>query len=127
MKLKMASILVEDPISAHEFYTEVLGFKSHTFMPDHQLAIVMASDDNTATIILEPVSHDYVRNFKTKIYQAGLPCIIFEVDDVQAHYDALIEKGVNFRQPPKTTEWGTSIILDDQHGNYIQLHKDPTP
>ncbi len=125
MKLKMASIIVEDPISAHAFYTEVLGFKSHTFMPDHQLAIVMASEDKTATVILEPVSYDYVRTFKNEIYKAGLPCIIFEVEDVQAQYDALVAKGVSFKQAPKTTDWGTSAIFDDQQGNYIQIHKDP--
>lgn len=124
MKVKMVSILVEDPASAHTYYTEVLGFKSHTFMPDHQLAIVMAPDDETATVILEPVSYDYVRTFKNEIYKAGLPYIIFDSKDVQADYEALVAKGVTFKKEPKTDEWGTSAILDDQHGNYIQIHQD---
>jgi len=124
MKVKMVSILVEDPVSAHAFYTEVLGFKSHTYMPDHQLAIVIAPDDETATVILEPVSHDFVRTFKNEIYKMGLPCIIFDSNDVHADYKALAAKGVIFKKEPKTDEWGTSAILDDQHGNFIQIHQD---
>ncbi|MBD3290526.1 glyoxalase, partial [candidate division KSB1 bacterium] len=34
MKILLTSILVDDPIKAHEFYTEILGFQSKEFTPE---------------------------------------------------------------------------------------------
>ena len=43
------------------------------------------------------------------------------MDDVQAEYERLTEKGVTFTQPP--TDLGTIVtaVFDDSCGNLIQL------
>ena len=41
MKLELTSIFVDDPVRAHKFYTEVLGFLSKQFTLDAHLAIVV--------------------------------------------------------------------------------------
>ena len=44
MRLKMCSIHVKDPASAHEFYTGILGFETLMAMPEHNLFIVKDPD-----------------------------------------------------------------------------------
>ena len=41
MKITMTSIFVDDPIKAHKFFTEVLGFETKEFVADAQLAVVV--------------------------------------------------------------------------------------
>jgi uncharacterized glyoxalase superfamily protein PhnB len=40
-----------------------------------------------------------------------------EVDDVEKAYRELTEHGVEFAQPPKKEQWGTSAIFKDPDGN----------
>ena len=44
MRLKMCSIHVKDPASAHEFYTGTLGFETLMAMPEHNLFIIKDPD-----------------------------------------------------------------------------------
>ena len=41
-------------------------------------------------------------------------------DDVEATYETLRARGVEFVAPPKREPWGTSVIFKDSEGN--QLH-----
>ncbi len=34
MKISLTSVFVDDPVKAHKFYTEVLGFETKNFDPD---------------------------------------------------------------------------------------------
>ena len=125
MTIKMTSIPVKNPIDAHQYYTEVLGFKSHTFMPEAQLAIVVSSEDpDGTTLLLEPLGSPTYQKLQTEAYEHGMPFIILGSDNVQATYEELKAKGVKFKQEPKTTDWGTSAIFDDTCGNFIQIHQD---
>lgn len=125
MRLKMCSLLVDDPIKAHEFYTGTLGFHSHMYMPEHQLAIVTApSEPDGTTILLEPESIDWVKSFRKNIRDMKLPVIIFGVPDVKAEYERLSALGIEFIKEPTTNDWGTEAVFDDTCGNYIQIHQD---
>jgi hypothetical protein len=33
MKISLTSVFVDDPVKAHKFYTEALGFQSKEFVP----------------------------------------------------------------------------------------------
>ena len=125
MRVKMTSVLVEDPIAAYKFYTEILGFKSYMYMPEGQLAIVVSpEDENGVTLLLEPLGIPEARVLKEKVYDMGLPCIIMGCANVEDEYHRLKAKGVVFKQQPTTNEWGTSAVFDDTCGNYIQIHQD---
>ena len=121
----MTSLPVKDPIKAFAFYTEIMGFKEHTYMPEAQLAIVVSPEDEQGTtLILEPIDELY-GNFQKQIYNKGLPYMIFGVDDCQKTYEELKEKGVKFSKEPKKTDWGTLATLDDTCGNFVQIHQKP--
>lgn len=126
MKIALTSVSVPDPIKAFKFYTEVLGFKEKMFMPDMQLAIVVSPEDPDGTaLLLEPNANLNSKEYYEGIYKAGLPVIIFGVEDVQKEYERLKERGVVFRGEPQKTEWGTQAIFEDTCGNLIQIHQAP--
>ena len=124
MKIAMTSVSVNDPIEAFMFYTQKLGFKEKLYMPEMKLAIVVSPEDPDGTsLLLEPRGNLGSDIFFDSVYNAGLPVIIFGVDDVEAEFDRLKDKGVVFKQAPTKTEWGTQAIFDDTCGNYIQIHQ----
>lgn len=125
MTIKMTSVPVKDPIKAHEFYTEILGFKSFMFMPEAQLALVVSAEDpKGTTLLLEPMGDGFYATFQKEAYDKKLPILILGSEDVKADYQRLLDKGVVFQGEPKTSEWGTSATFDDTFGNFIQIHQD---
>ena len=125
MKIKMTSILVPDPIKAFKYYTEVLGFQELMYMPEHKLAIVVSPEDpNGTSLLLEPQGDGFAKEYKEIIREKKLPYLVLDAPDVQAKYEEFLTKGVEFLAPPKTDDWGTAAIFDDQQGNYLQIHQD---
>jgi catechol 2,3-dioxygenase-like lactoylglutathione lyase family enzyme len=101
MKIALTSVSVNDPVEAFKFYTEKLGFIEKMYMPEMFLAIVVSPEDRDGTaILLEPRGNLGSREFFDGIYNAGMPVIIFGVDDVQTEYEKLKELGVIFKQEP---------------------------
>ncbi|HMJ08382.1 MAG TPA: VOC family protein [Pyrinomonadaceae bacterium] len=126
MKIALTSVSVNDPIEAFKFYTEILGFKEKIFTPEMRLAIVVSPDDPDGTaLLLEPNENLNTKAYFKGIYDAGLPVIVFGVDDVQKEFERLKDLGVVFRQAPAKSEWGTQAVFDDTCGNYIQIHQAP--
>lgn len=124
MKIAMTSISVNHPIEAFMFYTQKLGFKEKLYMPEMKLAIVVSPEDEDGTsLLLEPRGNLGSDIFFDGIYNAGMPVIIFGVNDVEAEFERLKDKGVVFKQAPTKTEWGTQAIFDDTCGNFIQIHQ----
>ena len=125
MKIKLTSVIVEDPGKAFTFYTEVLGFVEKLYVPEANLAIVVSPEDTDGTaLLLEPNDNPISRTFQQAVYQQGLPLIVFGVEDVQEEYDRLRNLGVVFRGEPTTSEWGTTAVFEDTCGNLIQIHQD---
>jgi hypothetical protein len=94
------------------------------YLPEMKLAIVVSPEDREGTaILLEPRGNLNSDAYWEGIYNAGLPCIIFGTDDVEAEFERLKERGVVFKQAPTKTEWGTQAIFDDTCGNFIQIHQ----
>jgi catechol 2,3-dioxygenase-like lactoylglutathione lyase family enzyme len=124
MKIAVTSVLVDDQDKALKFYTEVLGFvKKHEVpMGEHRwLTVVSAADPEGTQLSLEPDTHPAVGPFKRALFEDGIPCIVFGVDDVHQEHDRLCRAGVRFTQKP--TDVGPVIIavLDDTCGNLIQI------
>lgn len=127
MKIAMTGVHVNDPMLAFGFYTKVLGFKEHTYMPEYNLAIVVSTEEPMGTaLLLEPGDNPIAKAYRDGLYQSGIPVIVFGVDDVQKEYIRLKELGVVFKDEPVKNEWGTQVIFDDSCGNYVQLHQPPS-
>ena len=78
MKITMTSVFVEDPVKAHKFYTETLGFISKEFIPEAQICIVVSPEDpDGVTLLLEPFGYDFAKTYQQELYKVGLPCIVF--------------------------------------------------
>lgn len=122
MKISLASMSVKDPIAAHKFYTEVLGFQSKMFVPEAMLAIVVSAEDpDGAALLLEPRGNFGSGTYYDGIYDTGMPIIVFGTDDIQRDYEQLKAKGVSFKGEPKKEDYGTQAIFDDTCGNFVQL------
>lgn len=124
IRIHVTSVFVDDQERALRFYTDVLGFETHTDVPvgngDRWLTVTAPGQEDMQ-LLLEPASHPAVGPYRDAVTADGIPLASFAVDDVQAEYDRLIDAGVTFTQPP--TEMGpvTTAVLDDTCGNLIQL------
>lgn len=124
MKILLTNVFVEDVQRAFSFYTEILGFKKKIYMPDINLAVVVAPDEPDGTaLLLEPNNAEHVKIYQKAILDRKVPVIIFGVPSVQKEYQRLKELGVVFRQTPKHTDWGIMAIFEDTCGNLVEIHE----
>ena len=122
MKIGMTSIPVNDVNKAFKFYTEILGFKKHTHMPEAFLAIVIAPDDvDGPQLLLEPNENVNYRNLQEEMYSKKIPMLILTVKDIYKEYEIHKINGVKFIKEPTVQDWGIETIFDDTCGNHIQL------
>lgn len=124
MKIKLASLLVNDQEKALKFYTGILGFVKKTEVPlgEHKwLTVVSKEEQDGVELVLEPLGFPPAATFQKALFEAGIPLTAFNVDDVDAEYKRLTDLGVSFSMPP--TEMGVTklAVFNDTVGNNIQL------
>lgn len=71
MRIKMCSIHVKDPATAHAFYTGTLGFDTLMAMPEYNLYIIKdpGASDNSAGLLLEPSDNGgFQRSLQQEIF-----------------------------------------------------------
>ena len=124
--MKMCSIHVKDPATAHTFYTETLGFETLMAMPEHNLFIIKdpGADDGSVGLLLEPSDNPIGADYMNSVHDAGMPAIVFGVPDVQAEYERLVAAGVKFTGEPTENPYGIIAVFEDGCGNLVQLHQD---
>lgn len=78
MRLKMCSIHVKDPATAHAFYTGTLGFDTLMAMPEYNLFIIKnpGADDTATGLLLEPSDNPIGANYMNAVYDAGMPAVV---------------------------------------------------
>ncbi|HEY1012229.1 MAG TPA: VOC family protein [Herpetosiphonaceae bacterium] len=122
MKIALVSLFVSNPLEAHAFYTDVLGFESRMFMPEHYLAIVAApGEPGSPGLLLEPNNNPIASTYQTSLFEANLPAIVFSVADLPSEHERLTGRGVAFRQEPTQTDYGLISVFEDGFGNLVQL------
>src|SRR4051812_24262630 len=118
-KVAKAGVCVADQQRALDFYTEVLGFRPVSDEPMGGGArwIEVAPDgDGSATLALStpPGLEDRIGTF------AG---IVLECDDIQATYDELRRRGVEFTRAPVDQPGGVMGLFKDVDGNEFVLRQ----
>ncbi|MDB1087935.1 VOC family protein [Streptomyces sp. ACA25] len=124
MKIHLSSVFVDDQDKALSFYADVLGFVQKHDVPlgeDRWLTVVSPEDPDGTELLLEPSGHPAVQPYRTALLQDGIPAASFAVDDVEAEFTRLRERGVRFTQEPLRMGTVTTAVLDDTCGNLIQI------
>jgi predicted enzyme related to lactoylglutathione lyase len=111
--LQTITVPVSNQDRAADFYTNTLGFEK---ISDQDMG------DGSRWLVVQP------RGTQTGIMLATGPSVegkapggmtghIFGTDDINATYEALKAKGVNFTVPPKDEPWGKWAQFADPDGN----------
>jgi catechol 2,3-dioxygenase-like lactoylglutathione lyase family enzyme len=115
-RIKFVGVPVRDQQGALEFWTRILGLQVLTDQPmgDRQRWIELKIPGaQTGIALFTPPGHqDRIGTFQS---------ISFLVDDVEQAHRQLVERGVEFAQPPRKESWGTSAIFKDPDGNSFVL------
>ncbi|MEU9307956.1 VOC family protein [Streptomyces sp. NPDC048256] len=126
IKVAMTSVYVDDVAKAHAFYTEVLGFETrlHMDLGEGTLFVTVGAAEGAQRdlqLLLEPGRGPIAEPYRAALREAGLPCIVFSVDDLDAEYERLRGLGVRFTHPPQDQGPVVAAVLDDTVGNFVQL------
>lgn len=124
MKINITSVFVQDQDKALQFYTEILGFIKKTDMPAGEyrwLTVVSPEGSGEVALLLEPNAHPAAKQYQQSIYEDGIPATSFGVNDMEAEYERLLAKGVEFTMKPTDMGGPTVAVFDDTCGNLIQI------
>ena len=118
-RVKLVSIPVRDQGRAVDFYTSKLGFRVTTDAPldgtQRWIELTLPGGGTRVVLFTPPGAEQSIGGFSN---------IVFTSDDVERTYEELRGRGVEFAQPPKREEWGTSSVFKDVDGNMFALTSD---
>ena len=124
MKMYIKSICVDDQAKALSFYRDVLGFivKHDISMGEHRwLTMESPEEPGGVELGLEPNAHPASKAYQEALMKDGIPCTAFRVDDLDAEYTRLTQKGVEFTTPPTQAGDVKIAVFNDTCGNLIQI------
>jgi catechol 2,3-dioxygenase-like lactoylglutathione lyase family enzyme len=128
MKIKLASVPIDDYDKALKFYTEKLGFVKKHDIPlgpgVRWITVVSPEEPDGTELLLEPnATYPAMKGLRESLVKDGIPYTAFLVSDVQKEYERLQMLGVEFTMEP--TDMGTTkaAIFDDTCGNLIQIYQ----
>ena len=124
MKIYVTSVFVDDQDKAEKFYTEVLGFTVKHDIPlgkNRWLTVVSNEDPEGTELLLEPSDHPATKPFKDAIVADGIAAHSFQVQDLDAEWKKLSNRGVKFVTEPMDAGPVLMAVFDDTCGNLIQL------
>jgi lactoylglutathione lyase len=112
MKVKYATIIVEDMAESIKFYTEVMGLEIDSqYNPYPGLTITLLKGEGDAMIEL-------IKNAEN---ETGLFSVGMEVEDINTTVKELKSKGAKITQEPMPITVGTLAFLEDPNGAQIAL------
>lgn len=128
MKIKLASVSIDEYDKAVRFYTEALGFTLKRDIPlgndARWITVVSPDDPNGVELVLEPnASYPAMKALKESLVRDGIPFTAFEVNNIQKEYERMKKLGVEFTMEPTNMGMTTAAIFDDTCGNLIQIYQ----
>ena len=124
MKIKVASIYVDDQEKALRFYTDVLGLVKKTDVsngPYRWVTVASAEEPDGTELQLALNNNPAAKAYQQAIFEQGQPAFMFYVDDVQKEYDRMTAAGAEFTMPPTKVTGSTIAMLNDTAGNLVQI------
>lgn len=124
MKIKWATVYVNDQEKALRFYTDVLGFRKKADFSQgayRWLTVASPEDPDGVELILEANTNPAGKAYQEAMYAKQMRAAQFLVNDVQAEHDRLAARGVKFAMPVTKVTGAIIAVLDDTCGNLIQL------
>jgi len=124
MKIKLATLHVDDQDKALRFYTDVLGFvkkADFTKPPFRWLTVASSEDPDGTELQLALNDNPAARAYQQALFQQGQPAAMFFTDNVQADYERMKARGAEFTMPPTDVTGSKIAILKDTCGNMIQV------
>jgi catechol 2,3-dioxygenase-like lactoylglutathione lyase family enzyme len=132
IKISTAQVWVHDQDEALAFYTEKLGMevRADVTIPEfgdfRWLTVAPPGQDDVAIVlmaipgppVMDPETADQVRALMAKGF-AGT--VFLTTDDINATYDELTGRGVEFTEKPEQRPYGMDSAFRDPSGNSIRL------
>src|SRR5580658_9190831 len=103
MKIKLASLYVDDQDKALRFYTEVLGFvkkADYTQGPFRWLTVASSEEPDGTELQLALNDKPAAKAYQQAIFGEGQPAAMFFTDDVKADHERAKARGAEFTMPP---------------------------
>jgi catechol 2,3-dioxygenase-like lactoylglutathione lyase family enzyme len=125
--LSIVTVWVLDQDSAKEFYTKQLGFDLTT---DIQLDsgmrwLTVRSPGGQEFLLLDParsmLDAETGKQVRALVAKGALSPGVLGTTDCKGDHDALVERGVEFIQPPVERPYGIEAILRDDSGNWFSF------
>lgn len=135
-KLNHVSIFVLDQGSAHDFYVNKLGFNVHTdasMGPGKRWLTVTPPEQPDLEISLMAIDEgmmfkkESAQQMRELVRQGTFGFGVFECNDLNATYEELSAKGVEFTKPPTEEFYGYEALFKDDSGNWFSLGQKEKP
>mgnify|MGYP006271946201 FL=1 len=125
MRIKLTSIFVDDQQKALDFYTDILGFRKKQDIPvgEFRWLSVESQDGEGAELSLEPNANPIAKTFQEGLFEQGIPITAFEVDDLDAEFRRLSDRGVAFATEPTDAGDVRLAVFADTCGNLVQIYQ----
>ncbi|MEW6468961.1 MAG: VOC family protein [Bacteroidota bacterium] len=134
-RMSHTTIYVLDQDVAYDFYVNKLGFTVHTDakMGEFRWLTVCPKGQPDLEIVLMPIGLDMggsgdpeVKTMMKKLLEKGaLGSGVFDTPNLEATYQELKAKGVEFLSAPEQKFYGKEAIFKDPFGNFFSLGEKP--
>jgi catechol 2,3-dioxygenase-like lactoylglutathione lyase family enzyme len=135
-KLTHVNVWVHDQDEALAFYTEKLGLelRDDVTVPEmgnfRWLTVGAPGQGDVSLALLRvpgpPVFDEETKQqLETLVAKGAAGGLFFNADDVQATYEELKERGVEFTQEPTQQPYGVDAGFRDPFGNQIRMAQNP--
>lgn len=124
LKIKLATVYVDDQDKALRFYTDVLGFVKKADVSNggyRWLTVASPADPDGTELQLALDSNPAAKAYQQALFQQNQPAAMFFTDDLQADYERMKARGAEFTMPPTDVTMSKITMLKDSCGNLIQI------
>jgi catechol 2,3-dioxygenase-like lactoylglutathione lyase family enzyme len=132
MRITNAQIWVHDQDEALAFYTEKLGMevRADVTLPElggfRWLTVSPPGQEDVSLVLMAipgpPVfDADTQQKVRELMAKGAATAIFFTTDDVQASYEAMRSRGVEFSDPPEERPYGIDAGFRDPSGNSFRI------
>lgn len=129
-KMSHVSIYVLNQDDAYDFYVNKLGFEVRTdapMGPGMRWLTVGPKEQPDLEIVLMPITEgmmftkESAEQMRDLVRKGTFGFGVFETPNIQATYEELKAKGVEFSKAPKKEFYGIEAIFKDNSGNWFSL------